>query len=317
VHDVTFPARLRRVLLRRFAGDLVSPRRDTETVDRPGRQELQEAVLATHRGFTTVLATITVPALDAPHDRTGARPTFAFEGESMALALLDALQLPAGQRLSTLLEGPARRFAHAAHIGAGRALARLPRSRHRVVLRQLDPMLRWLAYDGLGFHLTHLRRSRRFTPPNGYAGLVACQGRGRAFWFIHGADPVKVSIAVGCAPPVLQPHLWSGVGSAAVLAGGARTAALRRLRIGAGPYARHLAQGAAWAAETSRTAGAVTPHSDTAVRELTGMSTDDAAALSIVSRAGLADDGPARPSFEVWRERVADALAPWGGVTAG
>ena len=86
-------------------------------------------------------------------DRTGVveQRGFAYEGAAMALALLDHVLPWRRNRLARFIRGPARDHIYMAHVGAGWALARLRRGTNRY-FHKLDPLLRWLAMDGYGFH---------------------------------------------------------------------------------------------------------------------------------------------------------------------
>src|SRR5438128_4208177 len=79
---------------------------------------------------------------------------FAFEGAAMALALLDMLTPWNRSRWRSFLNGPAAAHVYMTHVGYGWALARLHRLYPSVErpLARLDPVLRWLALDGYGFH---------------------------------------------------------------------------------------------------------------------------------------------------------------------
>src|SRR5437016_1725656 len=74
---------------------------------------------------------------------------FAAEGAAMGCAIADALML-GGDRLRSWV-CTAGEFTYLTHVGAGWALARVP-WRRRAILACLDPVHRWLAFDGLGFH---------------------------------------------------------------------------------------------------------------------------------------------------------------------
>ena len=76
---------------------------------------------------------------------------FSYEGASMALTILDGLLPAGGKRLDRFVAGPAAQQTYTAHVGAGWAMARLPRVLQPRV-RPRDPLLRWLTLDGYGFH---------------------------------------------------------------------------------------------------------------------------------------------------------------------
>jgi len=121
---------------------------------------------------------------------------FAFEGAAMALTLLDHLVPWRSGRLAAFLRGPARAHVYIIHVGAGWAIARLPWLRRRVErpLASMDPLLRWLAIDGYGFHEGYFDWPRSVTlglRPRGlrdYTLRAFDQGLGRSLWFYGGAD---------------------------------------------------------------------------------------------------------------------------------
>jgi len=78
---------------------------------------------------------------------------FSYEGAAMALALLDGI-LFRGDQFLRFAKGAGRCHIYMLHVGAGWAYARLPWTRRRIerVFAKLDPVLRWLAIDGYGFH---------------------------------------------------------------------------------------------------------------------------------------------------------------------
>src|SRR5215213_2987648 len=141
---------------------------------------------------------------------------FAFEGAAMGLTLLDQLSLRRRDRLQALLEGAGAPHAYMIHVGAGWAFARLQRNVERASER-MDPLLRWLAVDGYGFHEGYFRwrryLGRRANPArlSGYGRRVFDQGFGRSLWFVDGAEVDRVSTTIAALPPTRHADLWSGV----------------------------------------------------------------------------------------------------------
>jgi hypothetical protein len=109
-------------------------------------------------------------------------------------------------------------------------MARLPRALQSRV-RPRDPLLRWLALDGYGFHEAYFRTPlvvTRQRPPRLLPGWRGCassaaqvidQGIGRALWFVCGADTDRLADTIAGFAPERRPDLWSGVGLAAAYAG--------------------------------------------------------------------------------------------------
>jgi hypothetical protein len=217
---------------------------------------------------------------------------FAFEGAAMGLALLDHLTPLRRNRWVSFFRGPGMAHAHMLHVGFGWAVARLPWLRWNVErpLAQIDPLLRWLAVDGYGFHegYFHWRRfvDAHATPKrlSGYARRVFDQGLGRSLWFVDGADISRIPATIAAFPSSRHADLWSGVGLACAYAGGVDRETVEALRAVAGPYGAQLAQGAAFAAKARQRAGNVAENTEIACVTLCGLSAKAAAKVTDVWR---------------------------------
>jgi enediyne biosynthesis protein E3 len=253
---------------------------------------------------------------------------FAYEGASMALTVLDGMLPAGGKRLDRFVAGPAAHQIYTAHVGAGWAMARLPRVLQSRV-RPRDPLLRWLALDGYGFHEAYFRtplvvagqRPPRLLP--GWRGCahsaahVVDQGIGRALWFVCGADTDRLAGTIAGFAPGRRPDLWSGVGLAAAYAGYRPVArreqdteaCLRELAVRAGRYLPDVAQGAAFAAKARYLAGLVTTHTEIAVRVLCGMAV---AAAAECTDAALPADMAAADAYQTWRRQIRQRLTTIG-----
>src|SRR5256885_4223901 len=239
---------------------------------------------------------------------------FAYEGASMGLAVTDALAPWRTARLPAFIAGPAAPHVYMAHVGAGWAMARLPGLlRHRIALT--DPLLRWLAVDGYGFHQAFFatrtyvggrRRPRLRVPwpdPSGYASRVFDQGMGRALWFVCGASAARVAGVIGGFAADRRGDLWAGAGLAATYAGGAEAGELELLLAAAAGYRAEVAQGAAFAAKARLRAGLATSHTGVAAEVFCGTSAPAAAAATDEALCDLPPDGPV-PAYETWRGRI-------------
>jgi hypothetical protein len=237
---------------------------------------------------------------------------FAFEGAGMALSVLDrSVPLP-GSRLQAFLGGPGEAHVYMVTIGAGWAWARL-RSRVRRPLRELDPLLCWLAFDGFGFHEsffhTHRTVDEQVYPAQitGYARRAFDTGVGRALWFACCADPDEIAARIARFPEERHAELWAGVGLGATYTGGRDDEALERLRELSANHRGSLAQGAAFAAKARQRAGTPAEHTERAVAKLCRTTSEEASKLCDSEHAALAmldRDYRPEPRFETWRSSV-------------
>ncbi|WP_409239991.1 DUF1702 family protein [Streptomyces sp. PA5.6] len=259
---------------------------------------------------TAVEATGTLARID------GVRRGFAVEGAAMAMAIRDALPLGHRHHVADLLEA-ADEHIYMIHVGVGWSFARLPRPLRRAAARGLtDPTLTWLALDGYGFHQAFFHTDkyvkRQYIDPDpplpthhhpGYAPHAIDQGIGRALWFVAGADPHRALRLIEAFAPQRHEDLFAGIGLAATYAGGASADELEELAERAGRHRPALAQGSVFAAEARTRAHIAQPHTEAAVRAITGLGVTEAAAIATRSRpSGHTVDG--QVSFEVWRRRI-------------
>lgn len=251
---------------------------------------------------------------------------FAFEGAAMALTLLDHL-IPAGRRrFQRFLLGEGAPHIYMLHVGAGWALARLPWLRWRVdsFLSTLDPLVRWLALDGYGFHQGYfdwpdsVRRQIVPRGVHGYARRAFDQGLGRSLWFVEGADAERIRKVISAFPQARQPDLWSGVGLACAYAGGRSRLYLELLCSNAGPYLAQFAQGAAFAAKARARAFNPAAHTELACQILCGRSAEAASGVTDEALVDLPAQG-VEPAYEIWRQRIqaqfVPVCEPLGGVS--
>lgn len=237
---------------------------------------------------------------------------FAFEGAATALMLGDTLLPWCRARWSRFAAGPADPYLYLAIVGAGWAFARTRRLRPRFA--RLDPLLRWLVYDGRGFNDAYFAPHRTIGAQRRARGVAAAaaaiydQGVGRALWFVACADPGTIAAEIARFAPERRADLWAGIGLAASYAGGAGPEALRALRRRAAGFEPHLAQGAAFAAKAHLRAQTGGLACAAAVRVLCGCGADEAAratddALREVRDLGAAD------AYERWRTATRQLLA--------
>lgn len=250
---------------------------------------------------------------------------FAYEGAGMGFAVRDGLPSGGTRHVARFLEGEASKHIYMVYVGVGWAMARVPGFR-RSKLHAPDPLLRWLALDGYGFHQAyfetdkyvheqHQEQDLRWPAdgPRWYTERVIDQGIGRAMWFVCGTDAELVADLIDKFPEIRRADLYSGAGLAATYAGGAEEDELRLFRFRAGQHAPMVAQAAAFAATARVEAGLVVPHTKLATRILCGTTPEAASALC----ARVRPEDPAggeMPGYEVWRQRIAAELNERQGV---
>ncbi|MFM7470890.1 MAG: DUF1702 family protein [Nodosilinea sp.] len=233
---------------------------------------------------------------------------FAFEGAAMGLALLDFMTPWKRNRIQTFLQGAGSAHVYMVHVGVGWMLARFP-WQIKKTLQQLDPLMRWLAIDGYGFHEGYFHWPRYSNnqpiprPISGYGHRAFDQGLGRSLWFIKGADVNAIATAIANFAPTRHPDLWSGVGLACAYAGGVDQSTLERLPGLAAAYQVQLAQGAAFAAKARCLAGNPAAHTDLACLVLCGLPAPAAVGVVDTALEGLPPDG-IEPVYEVLRQRI-------------
>lgn len=317
---------------RAFRRGVLTPNRSATRLDvrgfydkGPEARALLETVGATFLDGYAIAAeartpdTIAAPLGEIPKRFRG----FAYEGAAMALAVRDGLRPGGGHNVERLLAGPGDDHVYMAYVGVGWAMARLPRFRWSALYTP-DPLLRWLALDGYGFHQAYFRTERyvfdcyedhsvpwRDTTSRTYASRAIDQGIGRALWFVGGTDIDVVAGLVERYPQRRRPDLWSGIGLAVTYAGGATEAELNALCDRARDHRPHLAQGAAFAAAARSRAGLVCPHNELATQVLCGLSVTLARKSTDEAMVDLPADGLV-PAYERWRQRISAALAQPG-----
>jgi hypothetical protein len=247
---------------------------------------------------------------------------FAYEGAAMGFAVRDTMALPGRSHVADLMAGRGADHIYMLYVGIGWAMARLP----RLLWGRLtapDPLLRWLALDGYGFHQAYFHTDRYvhgqyrarfpwpYDGPQWYVSRAIDQGIGRALWFVGGADTDRVARLIGGFAADRRADLYSGAGLAATYAGGADSGELERFWEHAGRYRPQVAQGSAFGAAARVRAGLVVPHNDVATRVFCGMPAIEAAKAT--------DDVPSTrratghlPAYEAWRQRIAGEFSSLG-----
>jgi hypothetical protein len=241
----------------------------------------------------------------------------ALEGAGMAATVLDLLTLGRGRRVRALLEGPGRGHPHLVLAGAGRGYASLHRRPSRLTRalpggQVTHPALRWLAWDGYGFHRGFFRSDatiggqrlpRRLSTEQ---RALFDQGVGRSIWFHECADPDGVALRIAEFAPGRRGDLWSGAGLAATYTGGADVADLGRLAEAAGEHRADLAHGSALACAARTHAGLVPAHTAAAAHALTGALAEEASGWVATALGRLGPSAASPGGYRLWRQEVCD-----------
>jgi hypothetical protein len=240
-----------------------------------------------------------------------ARRGFAVEGAAMGCAVADALPFR-DRSFATHMRAYDREFSYLTHVGAGWALARIPWRRAQI-FASLDPIHHWLAYDGMGFHDTYFRHRRVLTGwrriRSGYAVRAYDQGVGRALWFVTGGSAAAATELISGFTAPRRSDLWSGLGLAMAYAGPVDDNEIIAAFSAGGANRHHFAQGAAFACEARVRARHIPVHTELAARIVSGIGADELSALVRHARTKLPRGDTDTPAYEIWRRKVAAAMA--------
>ena len=319
-------ATIRRRLFGITPGETSFARRGFPPCDAAVRERLERVGESFVFGYHAALQKAKPDALGTRLDAwPEAHRGFAYEGAGMALAILDRMTPWNRGRVQRFLDGPGGDHLYMVHVGVGWAMARLRKGGRRTIA-SLDPLLRWLAWDGYGFHemyfhgggghgedTAHRAVARMIDPRpawlEGYEGRAFDQGVGRCLWFVGGAQPERIVSMIEGFPANRRSDLMSGVGLAATYAGGAQDGAVEQLARMTGKYRAELALGAAFAAKARLRSGHVPAHTDDACTILCGISVAEAARVTDDALLDLpigdrpSGSGSENP-YETWRERI-------------
>lgn len=313
VNELTSLSRLGLGVLR--PGRVVSSGRLVVLPDSAHRDAVDQSALAFAAGFN---ATRRGWVQDRGHLPGRVSPDllgFAVEGAAMSAAMFDLLN-PAGYglrrrgpRLTRLAELHGDQHPYTLHCGAGWAYATL--RRRPGPLSGFDPLLRWLVYDGAGFCRAFSagpRRVTRLQPPGRWSATERAhfdQGVGRALWFL--GTPAGLPDRVGGFEPARRHNLWSGIGLAAVYAGGTDIAQLIWLAERAGSFRLDLAVGVTSALQAREHGRVSSDQTRGAATALTGLPT--AQLLAAHDRA-LAECRPLTDPYPYagWQQRTRELL---------
>jgi len=235
---------------------------------------------------------------------------FAAEGAAMGAAVVDALPF-SRPMLAAIIAKLNSEYTYLAHVGAGWALARVPWRRKRI-LSALDPIHRWLAIDGLGFHDTYFYHRHVFTgwrrEQSGYAAHAYDQGVGRALWFVSCGSILDAAYLISKLAIIRQDDLWSGLGLAMAYAGPVDNDDVVCALESAGENAASFAQGVAFACEARALARYIPDHTEMAARGVWNKHACEVTRFVREARDCLPKAETDPPRYQAWRESVARAF---------
>jgi hypothetical protein len=236
-----------------------------------------------------------------------ARRGFAYEGAAMGLSLLDYF-LPRRARLRSFMQTVGNDHLYMLHVGAGWTLGKLPRSA-RHLFADCDPVLRWLAIDGYGFHEGFFHSSRTLAPPfkrprklSGYGLRAFDQGLGRSLWFARSAQMNQISETISAYPATRQADLWSGVGLACAYAGGISMDTVMNIFNASDQYQPDFAQGVAFPVKARFRARNMTPHAEEVSSAIWGCSGEQISRIADDTLKNVASEDD--HAYEFWREAI-------------
>ncbi|MGO4565877.1 DUF1702 family protein [Rhizobium sp. 2YAF20] len=277
------------------------------------------------KGYNTALQTSNISELmEMISDFERRFRGFVIEGAAMGCAIADsmpwAILSGSSNRSGEFLANCSEYNPYLSTVGIGWALARIP-WRRRASLRQLDPFLRSLAFDGWGFHDVYffprraLEQGKKNSIVNlgGLHGLCAWhQGAGRALWFTSGGDFNVAADLINTLPQQHRGDLFAGLGLAMTYAAGASPPRFRDVITKGGDYLGNIMQGAAFALEAHDRAGTLHPENEDMANALTCQEPIDIVAMvrarmpPAPATGFTVEDG--QRSFERWRNTVSAEL---------
>ena len=223
---------------------------------------------------------------------------FAYEGAGLYFGLTDLLVPRSESRLGAFTRSAARRHDYITTVGAGFAIARAPLGLRRLASyrKTLDPVNAWCLADGYGFHqgFFHWKRfvADRQGPPPSLDAQSRClfdAGVGRSMWWVFGAEPVPIALAISRFDADRQPEMWAGIGTALAYAGGGTPAAPSRLLDLAGSYRTDLLSGIPFAAHMRDKGRNPAEWTDQVCSELLGLSVAETSGIIVTELTGYLD----------------------------
>ena len=296
-------------------------RRRIDPKNPAAKEQLENVGLAFLEGYHCALKDLDARDLVYSLEQGPARLRgFSYEGAAMAIWLLDATSIFSKHRWERFYSLASISQPYIVHVGVGWGIARLPWAKRNpeAYLRCFDPMLGWLALDGLGFHegyfhtSTWIRDPSRRTQYSPYANRVFDQGLGRSLWFVDGTDIDRIAATIESFDPDRRDDLWSGVGLACAYAGQYSEKELHSLMDYAQMHLPSFRQGISFGAEARVLAQLDDENTEKACQTVCFMSAEQAALWTRKARTAVqhSPESSTRPRYELWRLRMQECLTP-------
>jgi len=296
-------------------------RRRIDPKNAAAKEQLENVGLAFLEGYHCALKDLDARDLVYSLEQGPARLRgFSYEGAAMAIWLLDATSIFSKHRWERFYSLASISQPYIVHVGVGWGIARLPWAKRNpeAYLRCFDPMLGWLALDGLGFHegyfhtSTWIRDPSRRSQYSPYANRVFDQGLGRSLWFVDGTDIDRIAATIESFDPDRRDDLWSGVGLACAYAGQYSEKELRSLMDYAQMHLPSFRQGISFGAEARVLAQLDDENTERACQTVCFMSAEQAALWTRKARTAVqrSPESSTRPRYELWRLRMQECLTP-------
>ncbi|MDJ0697858.1 MAG: DUF1702 family protein [Mastigocoleus sp. MO_167.B18] len=242
---------------------------------------------------------------------------FAYEGASMGLAMIDYIGFGKQSRFQKFVDRNPN-YKVLIHVGAGFVISVFNQDIEKS-LSSMEPMQRWWAMDGYGFHhgITKWKQSvhKQIVPKKviGYARRAFDRGLGRSIWFLLCGDINRIVEQLQKFPESRRADMWSGIGVGSTYAGGVSKETLENVKAAAGSYRSYVSLGCTQAARDRYLGNNIVEHNDLACSVYCGMSTESVAKMTIEVMEDLNIDTKEKvfveqPIYEIYREKIRTKL---------
>lgn len=245
-----------------------------------------------------------------PSSQSNSNIGFAIEGGAFACTILDLFVPNCAGNIEALLKKYGAKYDYLIYVGMGWFFAKFRWKPMRIVkqISDLDPLLKWLIWDGYGFYHGffngHLNNSFVKTlDADDYRRKAIDQGFGRSIWFQCGGDIEQIFKKVNTFSSQRHGDLYSGVGLASAYACGVDEKSIAQLKDISTKYLPNIAQGVAFACKSRVKAGNLLPETEMVSEIICEMSAKDAANITDAALVDLPIEDT-MPNYEIWKQRI-------------